>query len=433
MVLAQSASTATLNIESGDLTLGGDATEDIRMNAGGTGTCAAYLNLSGGTLTLSDSGSSGNFVIIMTDETDTTEVTISGGTLNVGGGFNTGSYGTEVTVISNTASINITGGSTFGPSSTLTFEFDSTGVSTWDTGGALTIDATANLVVDVSEWASKGTAGAKHDLVTFTTGPATEFNATVTGCADGYTGVIVYDSDSMYVTIVEDNAILYDFFESGSVTIESDSYVNFGSVGAGRVQASHDVWGISPAGALTNTTIGYNAGNGDKGVAWAIDLDGISGEVLTLRFDYSTAVAGEKVYAHIYGYKNTGVTPGADSNMLYLASNIGNLWTYPDTDDPAVDPWEMWDFVNGYVISWGTHNGAAGDAKKYNGSLTTVNVDDEFHLSNVQGGGPTDLSGFDYLVLAFARAAGTSGSPAITIDNLRLLARPAQGTVIAVR
>ncbi|MBL7077566.1 MAG: hypothetical protein ISS31_08845 [Kiritimatiellae bacterium] len=424
-IIGQGGTYSALTIESGSLTTDSGTASRCGQTAHGS------LTISGGVLTHQSSHQS-----IGSASNGLGTVTISGGIANLGNGMSAGSihgFGT-VSIVGSTADINVTNTVTFHANSTLNCTFDSGGITTMDIDGVLTVNAGADLTVDVSSWPSNGTAGAQHDLVTFTTAPANEFNATVTGCADGYMGVIEYDNDSMFVIIVEDNAIIYDFFESGSFS--NTSYVQFQHVGTGRVRASTERWDISPEGTLTNSALGWKDNNegGDNGMGWAIDLAGISGEILSLRFDYMTATNTEKVIVHIYGYVNAGSVPGSDTNMLYLNSNAGNLWTqYTDHDTPATDCWEMWDFTHGYEQSPGVHNGQGGDARQYSGSLTTVSVDEKFYLSHIQGDGPTDLSGYDYLVLAIARGNTGSGTPKAMIDNLRLLAMPAEVTLLTVK
>ena len=216
--------------------------------------------------------------------------------------------------------------------------------------------------------------------------------------------------------------LITDDFSSGTVATTG---AVFSRVGAGRTQSSGS-WTVS-GGALANAG---NGTTGDKAVAWAIDVSGLSADLdgLDLSFNYTPNTAGEKLYVHIYGYVVEN-TPDAGSSMLNAGATNGNAWTsLVDTDTPATDKFSITNFVTGRAQGTvAPYRGEAAGAFEIKGLTGAQSFHRHFDLSTITGGGPANLGGYDYLVLAFARESNTDGS--ITIDDVQLTALTDAGAV----
>lgn len=217
-------------------------------------------------------------------------------------------------------------------------------------------------------------------------------------------------------------SLITDDFSTGTVATTG---LVLSRVGAGRTQSS-GTWAVS-GGALTNTG---NGAAGDRALAWAIDVSGLSADLdgLDLAFNYKASTAGEKIYVHLYGYVVEN-TPDAGSSMLNVGATNGNAWTSGvDTNTPATDKFSITNFVTG--AAQGTDAPSRGDALgafEITGLTGPQSFSRHFDLSIITSGGPANLGGYDYLVLAFARESNTDGSQ--TIDNVQLTAVTDAGVV----
>ena len=208
--------------------------------------------------------------------------------------------------------------------------------------------------------------------------------------------------------------IISDDFSTGS--FHTATAGDFGSIGRGRSQ-SEGTWALR-RGSLTN------AGRDSRGVGYIVDVASLgiqSGhDTLHLSFDYTSSHASDSLFVHIYGYQKGGRTPGRQAPMVHLDANNGNAWCRNDQDTPLKDLFIITNFVNGAAQGQvEPYRGEASGAFRITGTAGAQSVDQEFSLSSITSGGPSQLAGYDYIALVFTRLIVRASSNT-AIDNLNL-------------
>lgn len=216
-----------------------------------------------------------------------------------------------------------------------------------------------------------------------------------------------------------DADLICDDFDSSTI---SSSGLDLNAVDNGAVQTS-GTWAIT-GGALTNTSAGAA---GDRGVGWLTDLAGDSGTQITVCFDYNWTPSdpADRLYISLYGFDEANGQTNMGADLINLSATNGNAWTLnSDQDNAATDTFNITNLITGNAQS-----GTApfrGDASQALSLASTAGVmtsfSQTFDISAITGG-PTDLSGYDYLAFLVTRNAqdGTSG---VTMDNLKIKAVP---------
>jgi arylsulfatase A-like enzyme len=179
---------------------------------------------------------------------------------------------------------------------------------------------------------------------------------------------------------------------------------------AGFWRARTSAWtvsrGILGNANMTNNTVAEGA------LACMVDLSNFSdpnASQITLSFEYTTADAAEKLYVHLWGYRDVGST-GATPTVNLGAQN-GNAW------EIAGGVLQAFNLGKTNGVFSGSRGSASDAAAILTGSTGAQVFSHTFDLSGFTTA-PNRVAGYDYLVLGFAREIGSAGSPAVTIQNV---------------
>ena len=171
-------------------------------------------------------------------------------------------------------------------------------------------------------------------------------------------------------------------------------------------------WTVSD-GVLRNSSTSDNK-IAEGAIARLIDLRSLQGSddaQLSLSFDYTTGDAREVLYVHLWGYKETGDIGNLD--LINLGASDGNAWA------PSTVGLDVYNLAKLDGVFTGTP-GASSDAASILTSLTgPQSYSDTFDLSGFTTA-PDTVSGYDYLVLAFARKINGATTPEVSITNIQL-------------
>lgn len=147
---------------------------------------------------------------------------------------------------------------------------------------------------------------------------------------------------------------------------------------------------------------------------------GTTEHLLRFEFDYSVA-AGDKLYAHLWGYTGTSSTPGGFVSNIE-GSNSGNMNVSEGADGSTLDGFNL---TNGATSNYGHRSQAISGELTGTGSFSTT-----FRLSDLGISGVSTAGDLDYYLIQFGKDEdGTAGTT--WIDNVRLTATVPEPSSIA--
>lgn len=178
-------------------------------------------------------------------------------------------------------------------------------------------------------------------------------------------------------------------------------------------------WAVSNGVLSNSSTSNNNVGEG--ALAMSLDLSTLAhdSQSIELSFDYTTGDSAEKLYVHVWGYVDVNSTP--TSWMMNLGAQNGNAW---DASGSALTAYNLGKPDGVFTGTAGSGGDAAiilsgGSGKqRYSGT---------FDLSAFTSA-PNSISGYDYLVIGFAREIGGAVTPAVTISDIVVTLPPAQSS-----
>jgi len=190
---------------------------------------------------------------------------------------------------------------------------------------------------------------------------------------------------------------------------------------------SDSAWTIG-AGVLSNsdTTADSRISEGAVGRILNISaLEDAGFDEITVSFDYTLAGATESLLLHLWGHVD--INSVATTQIMYLGANGGKASEETTGENPLL----MTAYNLGHDDgSWIDTPGDASDAAATLTGVGTHTYTETFVLSDFTTA-PDNLSLYDYLVFGFSRDIGDgSGSPAVTIDNLKITVPNRDGYVV---
>jgi len=193
-----------------------------------------------------------------------------------------------------------------------------------------------------------------------------------------------------------------DGFDSG--TLQKNS-VFFTKGSSGAWTMSDGVLGNASA---SNDKIGEGA------VAKAVDLTGLADSdrsQLSLRFDFTTGDAAEKLYLHLWGY--TQDVDGTNPSLINLGAQNGSAWVGGDANMVA------YNLAKPDGVFTGSAGAGSDAAAILTGSAGAQSYSNTFDVSTFTTA-PDAISEYDYLVIAFAREVGGTTTPSVSITDIEL-------------
>ncbi|NDV62074.1 sulfatase [Puniceicoccales bacterium CK1056] len=178
----------------------------------------------------------------------------------------------------------------------------------------------------------------------------------------------------------------------------------------GFYKYSDSAWTITH-GILANSSL-INSRVGEGAIGRVFDLsalpDGPENQI-QLSFDYSTGDSSEKLYVHLWGYVD--VSSVSTTKTINTGGSNGNAW------ESALGAMTAYNLGQADGIFTDTPGKASDAAVLIEGASGSANFSQIFDLSTFTTA-PDTVSGYDYIVLGFAREIGTASTPAVTISNI---------------
>lgn len=177
-------------------------------------------------------------------------------------------------------------------------------------------------------------------------------------------------------------------------------------------KSSSSAWAVQD-GVLENESASNN-NVGEGVIGKCIDLTKLaesSDQQLKLSFEYSLNDPAEKLYVHLWGLVDN--EPGVGNpGIMNVGAQNGSVWV----NASGMDVYNLGKADGAFTGS----RGSAGDAAAIlTGSTGTQQFTTTFDLSEFTTA-PNKVTGYDYVVLGFAREVGGAADPAVTITKIKL-------------